>query len=260
MEENVKSLVKSTKLEEQKIIFTKSGNNNIAGFNNIENQQFISLVSHNLKNPFATLLGFLDLLDEDFYELSDKEKKYYITEIKKAAKLSYKYNERFFEWLYFKSSKINLNFQNLNLSKIITETVDSLPGNLKEKCKINLNVDRKIFIFADEHTIQKTFYYLIENAIKYSNFNQKVIVKALQTSENITIEIIDEGIGISEKDIGILFDYSQNSNIIYPLQDKGTGLGVILSKLFIETNRGRIEVKSKLGEGSTFLIELPIIN
>lgn len=250
MIENIKSLESTRHLRNRSTPETRSN----------ENQKFISQVNHNLKNPFSTLLGFLDLLEEDFNELSEKEKKFYISEIKKSAKLSYKFNERFFEWLYFISNKTTLSYKNHKLFDLINEVVSQLPNDIKNKCSINLSIDQNIYIYSDEETIKKAIYYILENSINYSHANQSIIVESIKLQQKVIVKFIDEGIGISENNINSLFDISKSSNINSSSEEKGTGLSLILSKLFIEANRGKIWVESKKGVGSTFLIELPIIN
>ena len=88
-----------------------------------ENKEFFSIISHNIKNPFATLLGFSDLLIEDYDELNDEERKYYLDEILKSANFTNKYLERFFEWIYYKTGKAKIHLEEINLADLINNSI-----------------------------------------------------------------------------------------------------------------------------------------
>lgn len=242
------SKIKNLEKENKKSIAFDSG----------EIQKFISIVSHNNKNPFATLLGFLDLLSEDFDDLNDDERKYYLEEIKKSANLSYKFNERFFEWLYFQSGKVDFDFRPLNLFESIKSVLKSLPNGLRKKCKIINNIDEKFTCLLDEETFNKSINFIIENSIQYSQRGSEININLKINYDSYAIEVIDEGTGIYEGDLEKLFDCTKDPALYSSaIKEKGTGISLILAKLYIQANGGKINIKSTQSMGTTVCIEFP---
>ncbi len=220
-----------------------------------ENKKFFSIVSHNIKNPFSTLLGFTELLFEDFDQLDDTEKKFYLNEIKKSANYTYRYIEKFFEWIYYKTGKIKLEFQAINVNRTINKIVETFTSN--SKIIIENNIDKNLTVYADLYSFEKIFYNLIENGIKFSEPNTKIELFGRKLNNKIEISVKDNGTGISKNDIKNLFDISIDPTLIGSNKNKGTGLGLILTKELIILNNGIITVESSPGKGSTFSVTLP---
>lgn len=243
---------------------SKKATHNTLGFNSFsiqpskENHAFFSVISHNIKNPFSTLLGFSDLLFEDFDELDNEEKKFYLSEIKKSAKFTYQYIEKFFEWIYYKTGKIKLEFQSIN----VKETVKTIIGNLENqknlKIPISVQIDDAITVYADPDSFEKIIYNLIDNAIKFTTSNPKIVISAREYDTKIQISIQDNGIGIAPEDISKLFNISIDPVTIGNSNNKGIGLGLILTKELITLNKGIINVESSIEKGSIFSIILPV--
>lgn len=160
-------LIKSNYSLESSNIFNlpPSSSNTSAGIEATEdNKAFLSIIAHNLKNPFGALLGYSDLLMEDYSELSEAERLSYISDLKKTANLTYRYLERFFEWTYFKTNKIKLEFEYLNLRKVIADATKWALVDNDYLGEINFNISADIKIFADYETMKKAFFYIIIRA------------------------------------------------------------------------------------------------
>ena len=223
---------------------------------NDENHAFFSIVSHNIKNPFVSLLGFSELLFNDFDELNEDERKFYVSEIKKSADSTYNYVEKFFEWIYYKSGKIQLNFVDINLSECIVDVLNTINKRYKEKIEINVEVDKNIVIHADENSIKKILFNILENAIKFSNSDPtiKIFVEKIEEKGKVKVEISDNGIGINKVDLAKIFNITEDPSLIGTNENKGAGISLILTRELVELNNGTIQIKSNLGEGSTFSI------
>ncbi|MEE9430574.1 MAG: HAMP domain-containing sensor histidine kinase [Melioribacteraceae bacterium] len=225
--------------------------------NTNENQAFFSIVSHNIKNPFASLLGFTDLLFEDFDELNDEERKYYLEEIKKSAQSTFNYTEKFFEWIYYRTGKIDFTFSDLNLRSCVENTLLKIEKKYPEEKSISVNVDEFIEVRADEDSLEKILFNLVENAILFSKPNPVISIKAEKNNDKIKIIISDNGIGIKEEDLTKIFDLAKDPSTIGESSYNGSGISLILIKELVEQNNGTIHIESNFGEGSnvSFFLE-----
>ena len=223
---------------------------------NAEQQAFFSVISHNIKNPFSTLLGFTELLFEDFDDLDNQDRKFYLNEIKKSADFTYKYIEKFFEWIYYKTGKVKLEFQPIKISELIEKVINEF--DIEEK-SIKCNIDENLTVYADSDSLEKMLYNLIDNAIKFTNKTPEIFISAKTVNNNIEISIKDNGIGILQDDIDKLFNITADPKNIGNSTNKGVGLGLILIKELITLNNGTISVKSDINSGSEFSLFLPNI-
>lgn len=222
-----------------------------------ENKAFLSIISHNLKNPFGALLGYSDLLLEDYSELSESERLNYISDVKKTANLTYRYLERFFEWTYYKTNKIKIDFEYINLRKVIAEATKSALIQNDYLGEINFNISADIKIFADYETIKKAFFYVIENSLKYNKGEGIITINAMYEEQIMVVEVVDNGIGIPEDKIDKLFDITKNIAQNNEGFVSGSGLGLILTKQIISLNKGQIKIESESNSGTKIIIKLP---
>ena len=134
----------------------------------------------------------------------------------------------------------------------------------KTRIKKNKNIgiyselNKDIFVYADKNMVQTIIRNLISNAIKYTNLGGYIRIKSYCNNKTCEISISDNGIGISQNNIEKIFRIDESYSTSGTEKEKGTGLGLILCKEFVEKNKGQIWVNSKEGEGSTFSFSLPI--
>ncbi|MFZ1289984.1 MAG: HAMP domain-containing sensor histidine kinase [Melioribacteraceae bacterium] len=224
-----------------------------------ENNEFFSIISHNIKNPFTTLLGFSDLLFEDYEQLDDEERKFYLNEILKSAHFTNKYLERFFEWIYYKTGKVKINIENLDLVEQINKSFKVISHKFSTQNLI-FNSDSQIIVKADSESLNKIFYYILENAVIHSGSKDKILIycEVDEFNESVKIVVKDFGVGIPEEQMSKLFKVNEDITLNSTNGIKGTGLGLILTDLLLKINNGRITLKSKLNEGVEVIIELPL--
>lgn len=221
-----------------------------------ENKAFLSIVSHNIKNPFGALLGYSDLLQEDFSELCDAEKLLFVSEMKKTANYTYRYFERFFEWMYYKTGKYIVNHTAVNLRETVAKSVNQILQDTNFLGEIKFNIDANIEILADETSAVKALFYILENASTYSPKNGIIEVSASDNSDFIEIIVKDQGCGISNSKLNELFDVSVNLVPNNEGNENATGLGLILVNEIMKINKGSVRIENNCDLGTTVCIKL----
>ena len=227
---------------------------------NISKDRFISILAHDLKSPFNGILGFLSLLTEDIHKYSIDEVEKIIHLINTSANNTYNLLEEILTWARAQSGKIPFDPKKQSLSDICSTIFENL--NLTASTK-NITIDYSTLngthIYADKDMIHAVLRNLVSNAIKFTNYGGAINIYAKQNNLNIEITISDNGIGISRNVVSKLFDISHKISTKGTANEKGTGLGLLLCKEFIEKHNGKIWVESKLGKGSDFKFTIPNI-
>lgn len=224
-----------------------------------ENKEFFSIISHNIKNPFATLLGFSDLLLEDYDELNDEERKFYLDEILKSANFTNKYLERFFEWIYYKTGKAKIVLEEINLADLINNSILLINKKVAAN-NIIFNQNSTLLIKGDSDSLTKVLFYVLENAVIYSENHGNILINYTFDELYATVIIKDEGIGISEEQMQKLFKINEDITLAVRTKSKtkGTGLGLILAKQLLDLNKGNIYIDSEIGKGTEVKIKMPL--
>lgn len=226
---------------------------------NATKDKFFSILAHDLINPFNIILGYSDLLVSDYDSIEDDKKREYIRTIHRATNSTFSLLENLLSWARIQQNRIVINKEELYLSELIDENTNLYSPNAQNKnILISNEVSDKQLINVDKLTFSTVLANLISNAIKFSPENGKINITAHSTNKTIDVKIQDNGVGMSEEAIAKLFKVDQFHSTEGTLKEKGTGLGLILCKEFIEKNGGQIKVESEVGKGSIFTISLPI--
>ncbi|MEW6196378.1 MAG: tetratricopeptide repeat-containing sensor histidine kinase [Bacteroidota bacterium] len=219
---------------------------------------FFRLIAHDLKTPFNAIFGYTEILKEDFSDLSDEEKLSFIDDIGKAAKQNYQLLENLLIWSQSQAGRLEFNPERINMKEIISESKDLLIPSAKNKnIVLNVECENDIFIRVDEQMITTVFRNLISNAIKFTHVGGHVTINVGSQSNGVKISIEDNGIGMDETTVEKLFRIDRIETKNGTQGEKGTGLGLILCKDFVERHNGQIWVESKPGIGSKFIFTLP---
>jgi PAS domain S-box-containing protein len=226
---------------------------------NATKDRFFSIISHDLRSPFASILGFTDTLIELYPELSDEEKFSFIKDVSDSAKKAFRLVENLLAWARAQLGDMAITPKPVHLYPIVNELVD-LYSPLAKQRNMNLlcDVPQDTWLLADEPTITLVIRNLVNNATKFNNDGEAIIISAIEEDDNVIIFIRDHGIGIKPEDIAKLFHIDTNSKVGNSPQ-KGSGLGLILCKQFIEMNNGSITVHSDYGKFTEFKIILPAV-
>jgi PAS domain S-box-containing protein len=226
---------------------------------NATKDKFFSIIAHDLKNPFITILGFTDLLSSDYNELTDEERLSFVYEMKKSAEVSFNLLQNLLQWSRSQTGRIEFNPKKLGLFSITDDNFLILK-NTAERKQIQLcnRVEPSIQVFADEEMLNTVFRNLLTNAIKFSNKGGNITVGAYLIENFVGIFVSDSGVGMDQKTIDNLFKLEVTHSTFGTDNETGTGLGLILCKEFIERNGGGISVESKIDKGSRFIFTLPL--
>jgi signal transduction histidine kinase len=225
---------------------------------NASRDKFYRIIAHDLKNPFSTLMQVSEKLQDQFHNLDNEQKLRIISLIKQSTVYTHELLANLLQWSVLQTGEMKLEPGVTDLSVITHEAMDLL-GLHADKKEIRLisEIPEGTEVYADRNMVATVMRNLISNAIKYSDRPGQVRVFCEVQDGIIQVMIKDEGIGISPDDIEKLFRIDVNTSTIGRSKEKGTGLGLILSKEFIEKNGGRIWVESEPSRGSLFIFTLP---
>jgi PAS domain S-box-containing protein len=224
---------------------------------NTAKDRFISIVSHDLRSPFATLLGFTDILLQE-KDLPEEERIEYLTYINEASKTQLNLINQLIDWSRLQTGKIKPEITRLNL-KMLLQNIGNmwLAESTRKRIDIKLDVASEISITADERLITQALSNFLSNAIRFTEEGKKIYISAGKFKKGI-IEIIfkDEGVGIAEENHSKLFNINEKFCLPNTKGEKGSGLGLAIAKEIIDKHCGEIWLYSKLNEGSEFHITL----
>lgn len=219
-------------------------------------KDFISNVSHEFKTPIASIQGFAKLVQSE--DLSEKQMQEFTSIIVDETNRLSNLSANMLKLSKLENQEILEEGNKFSLDEQIRKSILLLVYEWNEK---NIEFDlelEKIEYYANEDLLQQVWINLISNAIKYSKANSKIKITLDKTDANIQIKIIDEGIGISKQAIERLFEKFYQEDKSH--NNTGNGLGLPLVKTILDLYHGKISVKSKIDEGSTFTVELPLQN
>jgi signal transduction histidine kinase/ligand-binding sensor domain-containing protein len=225
---------------------------------NTSKDKFFSIIAHDLKNPFNSIIGFSDMLNEEIKVDNPLRVHEFARLINVSAVQTLKLLENLLEWAESQRGKIPFNPVLLKVNDLIEEEFLVL-GDMAVAKNIALEntIQSRIVVFADRNMLKTVFRNLISNAIKFTHKNGKIEVHATDNQDMVEIAISDNGIGMSEITKAKLFKIDANVSTKGTENEKGTGLGLFLCKEFVEKHGGKIRAESKQGLGSVFIITLP---
>ncbi|MDP3682425.1 MAG: tetratricopeptide repeat-containing sensor histidine kinase, partial [Ignavibacteria bacterium] len=221
---------------------------------------FLRIIAHDLRAPFNAIFGLTDILLEDYKSLSEEEKHQFIEHIANASKQSYQLLENLLLWARTNTGRMDFNPQECKLKTLIDETVLLLGPTAKNKnIQIIPVVPEELKLTADTEMLKTVFRNLISNSVKFTNEQDGIIkINATGDEHEIRLEISDNGVGMPEDVQKNLFRIDKSISTKGTKGEKGTGLGLLLCKEFIDKHHGSITVQSKLNGGTKFIIELPV--
>jgi signal transduction histidine kinase len=227
---------------------------------NADKDLFISILAHDLRSPFNSLLGLSELLSENIHQYNNVEIEILTNQINKSAQNTFKLLEDILMWARTQSGKIPYKPQTLSFKEICKNILETLrPIANTKNISIKYFTQNETNIFADIDMLKAVMRNLVSNAIKFTNTGGQIDISAEINNSNITITISDNGVGIEPANLTKLFDISQIHTTTGTAEEEGTGLGLVLCKQFVEKHGGEIWVESKYGKGSEFKFTLPVL-
>jgi signal transduction histidine kinase len=224
-----------------------------------EQQQFIADVSHELRTPLTVLRGSLEVVLEE-----DRPSEEYRETIGNAL-LEIRHLSRLAQNLLFltrgQSGRITLSFANVDLVKFVSDiTRDLTPAAADHETTLEVFVPPEpIRAFIDADRMQQVLHNLLENAIRYTKAGGSIRVRLTDAPGEARLEVSDNGIGIADRDVPLIFERFFRGDHARRAYPGGSGLGLSIARWIVEAHKGRIEVASRVGEGTTFTVKLPLV-
>jgi len=252
-----RQLIKEKVTLENTLVQLNDTNKELKEANETKNK-FISILSHDLKNPFNVLLGISDLLYENYDDFNRDQVTEQIELIHKSAHKTYLMLEDLLLWSSSQLGRIQFYPQDLVLAELCNEVVGNLSDQSNRKnIRLLVNVPSAMVVFADRNMLKTILRNLISNAIKFSPHDTTVSVSAEKGPDKWTISVFDRGIGISPENQETIWSLSEKITTSGTDQEEGSGLGLQLCKEFTEKHGGTIGLFSELGKGSEFRFTIP---
>jgi len=228
---------------------------------NISKDKFFSIISHDLRSPFNSLLGVTEYMSEYYNEMTKEEIRDSISNIYRSSQKVYNLILNLLEWSRLQSGRLEIEKTGINIKDLCADICDLYKETARVKqIEIINNASENIFVNADKYMIDTVLRNLVSNAIKFTPNEGTIILKGESAGNTAKISVADNGIGINKENQKKLFRIDEQFRRDGTAEEKGTGLGLILCREFIEKNSGTIILESEEGKGSTFIFTLPLAN
>lgn len=251
IKEHHSALIDVTSIKKKELELEKLGNS--LKDLNASKDKFISIVSHDLRAPFTTLLGFSEILLNE-KDITEDERLEYLKYIYDASKTQLNLINCLLDWSRLQTGRIKIEPIRLNVRTAVANAITPLTGDaVRKNIDIRINIPPDLYMNADERLISQAVINLVSNAIKFTPEGKEVHVSSQRFKEGmIEIVIRDEGLGISEENQSKLFKIDQKFSLVGTNGEKGSGLGLALMKEIVEKHNGHVWFYSQVGEGSEF--------
>ena len=224
--------------------------------------KFVSIAAHELRTPLATILGYIDLMRNNVITNTLPEYQKAITVIDKSAKRLLAITNNLLDVTRIEAGRVELTLESLDLTAIVEEVVLHLQPEITQKAhRVSVEKEPELpYVLCDENRTAQIFTNLLSNAIKYTPEQGDIVIKLHHSTREAAViaSVSDNGIGIPTKDlqnIGKNFFRASNS---YLTGANGAGLGLSITRSLVELQGGHLWIESKVGEGSTFFVTIPI--
>jgi PAS domain S-box-containing protein len=226
---------------------------------NATKNKFFSIIAHDLKTPFNSIIGYSDLLIEKIKEKDYEKVEEFGNIILQSSNRTMDLLMNLMSWAQSQSGRMEFNPECFDIIPLIDEVTLLSNDIAKQKSILITNtLPPSTQVNADKDMISTVLRNLISNAIKFTHPKGRITISAFDKQNQLIVSVSDTGVGLSKERIETLFNISDGYSTTGTQNEKGTGLGLILCKEFINKNNGEIWVESKLGIGTTLYFSLPL--
>ncbi|WP_026998367.1 sensor histidine kinase [Eisenibacter elegans] len=228
--------------------------------NNVKDR-FFSIISHDLRSPLRSLLGFTDLIRHHAATLEPPQLELLATNLEKDVKRVLDLLENLLNWSLSQTEEIDFKPETVGLSQIIAEnTALYEQGAQEKKISLVLQLDNiaQTKVWADANMLAFVVRNLVSNALKFTNPEGEVRVTAQISTEEVRVSVWDNGIGISPEELEKLLHSDKHISTPGTAQEKGTGFGLLLCKDFVQRNGGQLSIQSKTAQGTEVAFTIPL--
>jgi len=230
---------------------------------NATKDKLFSIISHDLKSPFTALLALTEALMEDQKNnLDGKKREGYFSGIYNVTKSTLELLENLLTWARSQTGNLSSNPSGINLKQLMPDDIINLMDAAARNKKIALinTIKEDIWVWADQNMLNTILRNLISNSIKFTRENGTISVSVSSVNGFAELCVADTGVGMNSKTLDSLFSIGDNNSTPGTANERGTGLGLILCKDFVEKQGGQIRVESKPDNGSRFYFTIPLQN
>lgn len=225
---------------------------------NSTKDKFFSIIAHDLKGPLGSFKNLLTLMINSYDDFNDEERKEFLSSIDISSNDIYILLENLLDWSRSQRNLITIKPVEADFS-IITDNIIQQLKNLANDKKITIksNISKPTYLVFDPQLIQTVLRNLISNSLKFTHKNGSVNIDFYEDDKKATIIVADSGIGMNQEKLNKLFTFDNNKSTYGTDNEKGTGLGLLICKDFVELHNGKIWVESEVGVGSKFYFTIP---
>ena len=224
---------------------------------NATKDKYFSIIAHDLKNPFNSIMGLSDIIKNEAKYLDIATIEQYASIINSTSKNTFKLLENLLDWARVQQSQMPFQPISLILRKVASDVIELLVEKANSKMIAIINyIPDNMIIVADKNMLETIIRNLVSNALKFTPVNGKIEIRATLHVNRYEISVKDTGVGIKKEDIGKIFEIGSGFSTRGTENEKGTGLGLLLCKEFVEKHHGEIWVESEEGKGSTFTFSI----
>lgn len=225
---------------------------------NATKDKFFSIIAHDLRSPFNSILGFSEMLRNQAKDLDINTIQQYAGLIFSAANQTMELLENLLAWARIQQDRIAFQPREFLLNNLVEEEIGALQAAADKKGILLFSeIYELIIVKADADMLRSVCRNLLSNAIKFTRKHGKVRISVKESQGEISISVSDNGIGLSSEAIGNLFKTETSFTTRGTENEKGTGLGLLLCKEFTDKHDGRISIESEPGKGSVFTVTIP---
>jgi two-component system, OmpR family, sensor histidine kinase CiaH len=226
-----------------------------------EQNRFISDASHELKTPLTALKTTMEIFLRNKKQTINEAKMLISDNILEVDKL-HTLSEELLQLSQYQKPNGNMKFEDLSLTTLIKDSIHKIEPLAKQRAIIVINETTDHYhVLGNKYSLTDLFVILLDNAVKYSQDNSKIIVKSEKIDRYTVIQVVDKGIGIDKKDVPHIFDrFYRADSARTKKKVNGYGLGLSIAKKIVNLHKGSIDLESQLGKGSVFTVKLPIFS
>ncbi len=225
---------------------------------NFTNERMIKIVSHDLRSPFQGILGFASMLQEEFEELTDEERREMVAQIINSSNLAVSLLNQLLDWITLQTGKMPYHPVSQKLHETVEDIADLFKSLADSKdIRIETSIPEHIVVYADRNMLQSILRNLVSNALKFTARGGKIIIKAVDKPEHCEISIIDNGVGMDQDTLEKILAKEKTVTTRGTGKESGSGLGLVMTKEMINRHGGVLTGESMVKRGTTFTFTLP---
>ena len=225
---------------------------------NATKDKFFSIIAHDLKSPFNSILGFSDILADQMRQKDYDGIEEYAGIIQQSSQKAVDLLMNLMEWTRSQSGRMDFNPENVEIGTLINEVIElTNVAAIQKSIRLTKDLPPHILVYLDKGMISSVLLNLISNAIKFTNLGGTIEIKAEEDDQEIKVSVTDNGVGIERENLIKLFRIDETYSVPGTQNEQGTGLGLLLCKEFIDIHKGMIWAVSEPGIGSSFYFTIP---